>query len=316
MTRLSPRLSRRAMIGGLVGGLAAVRAAPAWAQLDFLRGGGGGFDLDAIISGAGNIFEALSLSEDDEIEMGEKLYGRLIDRSGGIYRNSVVQQAVRDFAAPLFATSQRRAFRWEITVLADDTVNAWALPGGKLAVNAGLLRYTEDDEDLAAVLAHEMGHAELSHALEEMRSDKFSKGLTSVGREALSQRLKSKGSAGLLAEEALDQLEGPMLELIGSGYSRSNEMAADAHILTVFPQLGLHPAKASNVFHTLLQIIPADTGGTTSLFNSHPGTRARIEKIEAAAARMPRPSQPARLPGLKQIKATFPTRHFYRRSLG
>src|SRR5262245_64184981 len=123
------RLGRRALVAG--GAIAA--AAPAAAQF-------GPIDLGTIFSVGKNLVDGLNLGEADEIQMGTELYQPFIAQSGGAYQNSRVQSAMRSFAQPIFATSKRANFRWEITVVDDNTVNAWALPAGKIAINKGLLR--------------------------------------------------------------------------------------------------------------------------------------------------------------------------------
>lgn len=294
--------SRRRLLAGLAGGAAALAL-----------GGCKTTDLDIqkIGAGVGTLVQGASLGEADELQMG-LLYPRLIDQSGGAYANTGVQRSIQAFAEPLFRTSKRAAFRYEIVVLDDESPNAWALPSGKLAVNKGLLRYVANEHELAAVLAHEIGHAEKSHALAEMRSRKFSEGLSALGREALSAQL-GRTAGGQLTEAALDALQGPMLEMVSSGYSRGNETEADQHILAVFQATGYDPKQASGMFRTLLQLIPEGTGGTTSLFNSHPGTRERIAALDAAAKALPAPASSPAAPGYAELKQTFPTRRYYRR---
>ncbi len=293
--------SRRRVLAGLLGGTAFALAGCKAGDLDYVQ----------VAGGAATIIQGLSMGESDELQMA-RLYPRLIDSSGGAYANPAVQRDIRSFAEPLFRTSTRSAFQYEIVVLDDDTPNAWALPSGKLAINKGLLRYVANEHELAAVLAHEIGHAEKSHALAEMRSRKFTEGMTAVGRAAIDAQIG--GAGGAWTEAALDAIQGPMLELVSSGYSRGNEAEADQYILTVFRTTGYDPRKASGVFRTLLQIIPESAAGTTSLFNSHPGTRERIAAIETAAAALPSPMQAPAAQGFQGLKKTFPTREHFRRN--
>lgn len=296
--------SRRRVLAGLAGA----------STLALTACQGSNLNLGQVVAGAGSIFEGLSMGEKDELAMAQGLYPRLIDQSGGAYPNSRVQRAIRDIAEPLFATSARTAFDWEVVVLDDDTPNAWAMPGGKLAVNKGLLRYVNSETELAAVLAHEVGHSEMSHSLAAMRQAKFTQGMTTVGREIISSQINDGGVAGMMTEEALNALQGPMLALISSGYSRSAEREADAHILKVFASSGHDPHQASGLFRTLLDVIPESDGGTTSLFSTHPGTRERIAAIEAEAAPLPAPTKEPTSRGWATLKETFPTRHHFRRT--
>lgn len=267
-----------------------------------------GMDIGKLIQGVTAIGEGASLGESDEIAMGDKYYATLVAQSGGAYGNARAQTALRRFAQPLLATSARKAFRWEVTLVDDDTVNAWALPGGKLAVNKGLLRYVADEAELAAVIAHEIGHAELSHTIGAVRSKKIGAGLANLASGALA-------GAGGVAQGLFDQLQGPVFELVTQGYSREDERAADQHILAVFARTGHDPARASHVFRTLLQLVPEGSEGTSSLFSTHPGTRERIANLDAAAktARRGGASPTGARDAFAYLKSVFPTRAHFRR---
>jgi predicted Zn-dependent protease len=256
------------------------------------------------------------LTEADEIAIGRDLYLPLVGESGGAYSNRAVQAAVRRFAQPLFQTSARTAFQWEITVVADDSVNAWALPAGKLALNHGLLRYVASEHELAAVIAHEMGHAELSHHLQAMRREAFTRALTAAGRDVLAASMGGPGAA--LTAAGIDALRGPLHGMIRTGYGREAEREADRHIFTVFKRTGHDPAGAIAFFRTMLEIVPAGSEGTTSLFSTHPGTQARIVDLERDSVEASRVAAGSRTTAaaFAEIKETFPTRRNFRRSTG
>lgn len=249
----------------------------------------------------------------DEAALGEGLYPRLVAQSGGAYGNSRIQSAVRSFAQPLFRVS-KRSFRWEITVLDDNSPNAWALPGGKLGINKGLLRYVASESELAAVISHEMGHAELSHQVAELENKGFTDRLVQFGKGVAQRELDTQLS-GLsdLTSRGLDALTPAVSELITSGYSRDHEREADSYILVVFRATGYDPRQASAVFRTLDSLVPPGEEKTTSLFSTHPGTRDRIERLDDAAARLPAGGS-AGSADFATIKAVFPTRRYYLRN--
>jgi len=162
------RVSRRTLLaGGLAMAATGLAATPAAAQLDQLLGQvgsqlGGQAGLGDMIGTANALMKGMDLSEKDEIAMAEAYYPRFIGQSGGLYNSRKAQEALKRFADPILRTSGR-ALPWDIVLVDNETVNAWALPGGKLAVHKGLLRYASSPEELAAVIAHEVAHAELSH---------------------------------------------------------------------------------------------------------------------------------------------------------
>jgi beta-barrel assembly-enhancing protease len=250
-------------------------------------------------------------SEADERQIGNALYGPTIDASGGTYRNPGVQRAMQSFAQPLFRNSTRPNLPWEITVLDDNSVNAWALPSGKIGVNKGLLRYVDSDAELAAVIGHEMGHVEGSHAVNEMSAGRFGGNVTGILRDFganKAQQASAFAGTDKLAKAAIDQLREPLISLVTSGYSRSHELAADENILRVFGQTGYDPRRSYTFFERLLVLIPPGTDSTTSLYSKHPETRARIDALRTASAKTQVAGAPPASDAFGRLKRTFPTR--------
>jgi predicted Zn-dependent protease len=265
------------------------------------------------------LFASKHMSPGEELALGQGLYPRMVADSGGAYPNSRVQSAVRRFAEPLFRVSKRN-FHWEITVLDDNTPNAWSLSGGKLGINKGMLRYVASESELAAVISHEMGHAELSHLVQQLDSKGQLDQLATFGKGIAQTEIGAVNTGPLsdvvetLSNQALDRLEGPVKEVISTGYSRDDERAADAYILTVFRATGYDPRQASTVFKTLDSLVPPGDDKTTSLFSNHPRTRARIELLDEAAAKLPAGNGEIGSASFATIKAVFPTRLYYLRN--
>lgn len=282
-------MHRRSLLAGLAG---SVVAPPAYAQ----------FSLGNLMQGAANMVGAYTAGEGDEIKLGEAYYQDYLRKSGGAHPDRNAQEALRRFAQPLLAAAERRSLPWEITLVDSQQVNAWALPGGKLAVNSALVRHAATPDELASVIAHEVGHADRGHGLSQVRNQALITTIGGLGKEALGAWL----GGGALGGQVLSALEGPLYAMILSGYSRTNEFEADAHILTVFERTGYDPAKADDFFRTLMRLHP-EGSATTSLFSTHPGTRERIDRIEQAAARIGSPSRAAQPAGWADLKALFPT---------
>ena len=310
MTTRSRQITRRTALS-LALSMPALASTSALAQFSIGIGGVSTDDFKNI----GKMLGSLKLDEEDEIRIGNANYGAVIDQSGGAYRNRAVQADIDRFTAAFFSGTSRPAFAWEATVVDNNEINAWVLPGGKIGLNKGLLRYVANEHELAAVVAHEMGHAEMSHAIGEMKKASFADGLTGVAQKALVSELD--GSAGALAGAAV--ASGPLKRLVTSGYSRKNELEADSHILTVFDRTGHDVRKGCAFYETLLEVIPRKAKGTTSLFAGHPDTQKRLDELMAAAADRPEIQTFAPLPGtdaFASVKQTFPTRAHYLRNQG
>jgi len=284
-------LGRRGLVLG--GAAAALVPASAAAQLN----------IPNILGTGQQMLQAWSLNEDDEIKIGQTHYEPYIAKSGGRVPDRATQDALKAFAQPYIATSQRKRLPWEITLLNNNSVNAWAMPGGKMAVNAALVRYCATPEELASVIAHEVGHAEKSHGIQQMKNQAFISSMGNVGKSVLNSR------TGGLTGEVLQAIEGPLYGMILSGYSRQNEYEADAHILYVFGRTGADPQQAHRFFETLQRVYPPNDNATTSLFSTHPGTADRIARIKAEAAKSPVRSTgtSARHPGWADLKKRYPT---------
>lgn len=257
---------------------------------------------------------ASKFTEKDEVQMGSTLYGPTIGQAGGPFRNDRVQKAMQNLAEPMFQRSSRRNLPWEITVLEDNTVNAWALPGGKIGVNKGLLRYIATEDELAAVIAHEMGHVEKSHALVEIQDERLTKERTDIAKTFFAGKMSAYTArvpgGSELTRAALDELQGPLVKIVTSGYSRENEFAADQHILTTFERRGYDPQKSYTFFETLLRLIPPETQQTTSLYSKHPETQARVERLKGEAGKVQVASaRSSASDDYAQIKRAFPTRY-------
>jgi predicted Zn-dependent protease len=284
--------SRRAVLAGLAAA-ATLPVLPARAQ----------FSLGNLVNSAAQVVGAYTAGEGDEIKMGESFYPDYLNKSGGAYPDRNAQEALRKFAQPILAAADRKSLPWEITLVDNKQVNAWALPGGKIAVNSELVRQCAHPDELASVIAHEVGHADHGHSLSQIRNQALLASVGGLGKEALSGWL----GGGALGGEVLGALEGPLYSMILTGYSRTNEFEADAHILEIFQKTGNDPSRADDFFRTLMRLYPESGSETTSLFSTHPGTRDRIAKLEEGAANLPRPSRAASAPGWDTLKRLFPT---------
>lgn len=300
-------LTRRTMLRTATGLAAATTASPALAGFSIGIGPISTDDFKAL----GRMFKNIDIGEDEEIAMGEGLLGPIVDSVGGSYQNSSVQSGIRRFADPLFAQSTRPNFNWEITVVDDNAANAWSLPGGKVAINKGLLRYVDNEHELAAVISHEMGHIEMSHAAKEIEKGAFWEGVSSVGQRVVQSELASKGAAGLVANAALAELQGPLVKLATSGYSKDAEREADQHVISTFSKSGHDADRGIRVYNTMLELVPKKSKGTTSLFSGHPDMKKRIKLLEEAAPASS--GSGGNRQGFDALKKPFPTRNYFRR---
>jgi predicted Zn-dependent protease len=157
---------------------------------------------------------------------------------------------------------------WEVTVFRDDEANAFALPGGKIGVNSGLLRVAEDQDQLAAVIGHEMAHVLARHH-----------------NARVSAAYATEAGLGLIEALADGGAErGRLMALLGLGaqygvlmpYGRAQEREADLLGLELMARAGFDPRASV----TLWQNMAAEGGaGTPAFLSTHPPHGQRIERL-------------------------------------
>lgn len=309
------RIGRRGLLTGAAAG-AALGATPAVAQFPSISLPGMPAGLGELVGQVGGVISSMNITEADEIAMGEGYYERFIDQSGGLYNSRADQDALRAFAQPVMSTSKRPTLPWQIALIDNDTVNAWALPGGKIGVHKGLIRYVAGPDELAAVISHEVGHAELSHGVAQIKNKRFTQGMSNIAKQRIVERVgrgKTGAVGALVTNEFLTAFEGPIFDMITGGYSQDLEYAADGHIVSVFHAVGYDTGRATAFYNTMLRLMPPGTKATTSLYATHPGTRDRIKRLEKAIEKDRSPFGPnAGHPGWAELKTSFPTRTRFR----
>lgn len=155
-----------------------------------------------------------------------------------------------------------------VSVINSGIVNAFAAPGGAILVTSGLLEETESPEELAGILAHEMGHVRERHGLRSMAGVY---GLQLLGL------LFSGNSKGVFGDTA----QGLALYMTTSSWSRDFERAADAHAFTLLRKAGLNTQGLSTFFERLEKDAEKDKNlfPALAMLSSHPATAARIAML-------------------------------------
>ncbi len=165
------------------------------------------------------------------------------------------------------------SYHWEFNLIQDDkTVNAWCMPGGKVAVYTGLLPVAQDETGLAVVMGHEVAHAVAKHGAERV-----SQGLLQqMGGAALSVALSTSGVA---TRELFMQAYGVGTNVaVMLPYSRTQESEADRIGLILMAKAGYDPRQAIPFWKRMA----ASGGGRSPEFlSTHPAPETRIRQIEA-----------------------------------
>lgn len=213
------------------------------------------------------------LGERQEIQMGLTAYRDTLKKekvSSDPKLNEMVQRVGRRIAE----ATGKSDYQWEFRVIDNDkTVNAFCLPGGKVAVYTGILQVARDDAGLATVMGHEIAHAIARHGGERLSQQLAVEGLVAATAVALSERdpRKSNLYAGLLG---LGATVGVLLP-----YSRLQESEADRLGLTYMAKAGYDPRAAVDFWRRMAENSKGK-GRPFELLSTHPADEARIREIE------------------------------------
>ncbi len=208
----------------------------------------------------------LTLMSDAEMnQMGVQAFSNLkqttpVDKTAGTNRfvQCVAQAIIREVGGG-----------WEVVVFADDSANAFALPGNKIGVNSGLLDLTDNQDQLATVIGHEVAHVLSHHA-----------------NERVSQELAVQTSLNALSAVASPQTTAgrQMMGVLGVGakygilmpYRRSHESEADILGLELMAKAGFNPLESIQLWKNMEA---ADGKASSEFLSSHPSHRTRMNDL-------------------------------------
>jgi len=216
-------------------------------------------------SGTGEV--AIRPASGNLIYQGEVAFAEY-KRKTPISRNALARNRVLRVANRLSPVISLSGSRWEFEVFEDSSANAFALPGGKVGINTGLLQIAVTDGQFAAALAHEMAHVTSNHAqLRIQNNQTIAVGGAIVG--ALFGGSESGEQLGKLAQQG-GQIA------FGLSFSRAQELEAD-RVGTIFmARAGYDPAEAI----TLWERMGAQSqSGTPEFLSTHPVSVTRIQKL-------------------------------------
>jgi predicted Zn-dependent protease len=218
----------------------------------------------------------LGLVPEAEIQrMGEITWRRTLAEKQ-VSRDPQADARVRRVVQRIVQANGLQGRDWEVAVFEDPSPNAFALPGGYIGVNTGLLRLAETDDQLATVIGHEIGHVTADHSAERVNAQAASE----VGVQVLTAALgggnpaQANMIAGLLGAGATYGLILP--------YSRDQELEADAIGVRYMDRAGYDPSAALAFWQEMRR---ASQGGAPPEFlSTHPSDERRIERLRELVA--------------------------------
>lgn len=211
------------------------------------------------------------VSEQQEMKMGLSSFKEILGKEK-LETDPEVNARVQRIGQRIAAATGRSDYQWEFKVIDNDkTLNAFCLPGGKVAVYTGILPVAQDDAGLAAVIAHEVAHAIARHGGERLSQEMVVAGLSVATVVATSDSPNRNLYAGLLGAGAAVGFLLP--------YSRLHESEADRMGLIYMAKAGYDPRAALGLWQ---RMAAASKGKSKSpeFLSTHPADETRIKDIE------------------------------------
>ena len=228
-----------------------------------------------------------SVSRNDRLaELARAQHPRILATYGGEYSDPKLERMVAKVVGSLTTVSGNPQQAYRITILNSPNVNAFALPGGYLYITRGLLALANDSAELAAVVAHEMGHVTANHGLQRQQKEAEEVLATKVVTDVLSAN-PSANMALIRGKLRLAQ------------FSRNQELEADAIGIKTSGQAGFDPYAAGRFLQSMsaytdFRSVSGATDASLDFLASHPNAPQRIDLAQRHARQFGPPGQGAR----------------------
>ena len=220
-----------------------------------------------------------AITQQQEVRMGAN-YAAQIDSELPIIRDPDVARYINTLGNALAGVTDQRQLAWHFAVVDSKEVNAFAVPGGWVYVNRGLIERVQSMNQMASVVGHEIGHVTLRHSVQQMQQSQQVNGglvvlctLTKVCDSRTGQAAINVGGQALFAS-----------------FSRQDEAQADDEGVKTMVKAGLDPRGMPQLFQLLLAERRSNPSAVDAFFATHPLEEDRISASPSRSRRIPRAS--------------------------
>ncbi|RYD77651.1 MAG: M48 family peptidase [Sphingobacteriales bacterium] len=218
----------------------------------------------------------IGISTEQEVALGLQAAPQMSQEYGGEISDPQILAGVNQIGQRIAQQSDatKAEYQYQFHVLADnETINAFALPGGQVFITMGLLKLLQTPGELAGVLGHEIGHVIARHSAEQMAKTQLTQGLSGAAVMATYDPSNPSTQAG----PAVAALIG---NLVNMKFGRDDELEADRLGVRLIGQAGYDPNAMINVMKILQQA--AGSNSQPEFFSTHPNPENRITMIQTA----------------------------------
>lgn len=212
----------------------------------------------------------LSANQYVEVIQASSLSSNSKDKEMVVRVGQRIQKAVEVYFKNEGLGDQLKNYKWEYNLIEDNQVNAWAMPGGKVAFYTGILPICQDDKGVAVVMGHEIAHAVANHGRERM-----SQGM--VAQLGLSSLQAALGENPTMTKNLLLQASGVATQLGVSAFSRNQELEADRLGLIFMSMAGYDPKEAPAFWERMAKL--SSGNAPPEFLSTHPSHSTRINDL-------------------------------------
>ncbi len=216
------------------------------------------------------------ITAEQEVALGLQAAPEMVQQFGGLDPDPKAQALIDRVGERLVSrtAAAQSPYRFEFHLLDDpQTINAFALPGGQVAITEGLLRKLETEGQLAGVLGHEIGHVVARHGAEHIAKQQLTEGLTGAAVLATYDP-NNPSSAGSAAVAAM------IGQLVTMRFGREDELESDELGVRFTAEAGYDPRSMVGLMKILAQ--SSEGGRPPEFFSTHPNPENRVQRIQAA----------------------------------
>jgi len=233
---------------------------------------------------------ACGVSTQQEVQMGQE-YAQQINAQLPIVQDPELNRYINVLGDSIARLTSRGDLDWHFFIVDSREVNAFAVPGGFIYINRGLIERSSNMMEVAGVLGHEIGHVVRRHTVKQMEKEQGANiGIT---------------LACVLTNVCSSQAAGAIINVAGGAvfarFSRQDELEADTEGLNNLVRARIHPQGLVTMFQKLIAERKSRPAGVEAWFRTHPLEEDRIAALQARINQIP----PAQLAGLGQNSSNF-----------
>jgi beta-barrel assembly-enhancing protease len=252
-----------------------------------------------------------SLTRDQEIQLGKEAAAQ-VEREMEVVTNPEIETWLNQIGQRLAKTPEANSYPYYFKLVNDESINAFALPGGPMYVHTGLIKAAENEGEVAGVLGHEMSHVALRHGAAQIgKQQTWGTLFGALGAAVGAVTGGSDGHCGMLCQI------GELGAGIGGNsvlmrFSRGYERDADLNGARMIASAGYDPMQLPRFFEKLQAQVgkAGEPKGLSLWMSSHPATGSRIQYVSEDVRFYPRRDYTANtgaFPKVKQVVASLPT---------